>query len=63
MREAGLVRVQVRPVAGATLGRPHPLTLDYAIGSAAGAVEAGLATADEAERWLAGVRQTIASRE
>jgi SAM-dependent methyltransferase len=63
MREAGLVRVQVKPITGVVLGRPHPLTVEYATGAAANAVESGLATPGEAEAWLADVKRRIAARE
>ena len=63
MREAGLVRVQVKPVTGVVLGRPHPLTVEYAISAAANAVDAGLVTSEEAEAWLADVQRRIVARE
>jgi SAM-dependent methyltransferase len=62
MREAGLVRVQVRPVTGVVLGRPHALTMEYATGAAAGAVASGLATSGQAEEWLDGVKQRITDK-
>jgi SAM-dependent methyltransferase len=53
LKEAGLEKVQVRPAFGIEKGAIDAMVLEYARGSAATAVERGMASESEAEKWLA----------
>jgi ubiquinone/menaquinone biosynthesis C-methylase UbiE len=58
LREAGLVRVRVVPVATAEY-EAYPYFLKHALEAADGAVEAGVATADEVAGWKRQVTERV----